>query len=53
MQSAKEVHMESRISMSQRARDALKVMSAVLLGERTQAEAVRLLRTSERQVRRL
>ena len=45
--------MESRISMSQRERDVLKIMSAVLLGERTQAEAARLLRKSERQVRRL
>lgn len=45
--------MESRISMSQRERDALKIMSAVLRGERTQAEAARLLRKSERQVRRL
>jgi hypothetical protein len=45
--------MESRIAMSQRERDTLKVMSAVLRGERTQAEAARLLRKSERQVRRL
>jgi transposase len=45
--------MESRISMSQRERDVLKVMSAVLCGDRTQAEAARLLRKSERQVRRL
>src|SRR5262249_37295420 len=45
--------MENRISMSQRERDVLKVMSAVLGGERTQAEAARLLRKSERQVRRL
>jgi Helix-turn-helix domain len=45
--------MESRISMSQRERDVLKVMSAVLRGERTQAEAARLLRKSERQIRRL
>ena len=45
--------MESRISMSQRERDVLKVMSAVLRGERTQAETARLLRKSERQVRRL
>jgi hypothetical protein len=39
--------------MSQRQRDVLKIMSAVLRGERTQAEAARLLRKSERQVRRL
>jgi Helix-turn-helix domain len=45
--------MESRISMSQRERDVLKVMSAVLRDERTQVEAARLLRKSERQVRRL
>ncbi len=45
--------MENRISMSQRERDVLKVMSAVLRGERTQVEAARLLRKSERQVRRL
>jgi transposase len=45
--------MENRIAMSQRERDTLKVMSAVLRGERTQAEAARLLRKSERQVRRL
>jgi hypothetical protein len=34
--------------MSQRERDVLKIMSAVLRGERTQAEAARLLRKSER-----
>lgn len=45
--------MENRIDMSQQERDVLKVMSAVLTGERTQAEAARLLRKSERQVRRL
>jgi transposase len=45
--------MESRIEMSQHERDLLKVMSLVLKGERTQSEAARLLRLSERQVRRI
>ena len=44
---------KDRIEMSQRERDVLKVMSPVLKGERTQSEAARLLRRSERQVRRL
>jgi hypothetical protein len=39
--------------MSQRERDVLKVMSGVLKGERTQAEAARLLKWSVRQIRRL
>jgi hypothetical protein len=39
--------------MSQRERDVLKVMSLVLKGERTQAEAARLLRLCVRQVRRI
>ena len=42
-----------RIEMSQRERDILKVMSGVLKGERTQAEAARLLKLSTRQLRRL
>jgi hypothetical protein len=42
-----------RIEMGQRERDVLKVMSLVLEGRRTQAEAARLLRRSVRQVRRL
>lgn len=42
-----------RIEMSQRERDVLKVMSLVLKGQRTQAEAGRLLKRSDRQVRRL
>src|SRR4051794_24380243 len=42
-----------RIPMSQRERDVLKILHAVLSGERTQAEAARLLRLSTRQVRRL
>src|SRR4051812_29270158 len=41
------------LEMSQRERDVLKVMSLVLKGERTQAEAGRLLGRSVRQVRRL
>jgi hypothetical protein len=39
--------------MSQKERDVLKVMHAVLKGERTQAEAARLLDRSVRQIRRL
>jgi transposase-like protein len=42
-----------RIPMSQKERDVLKIMHAVLTGERTQAEAARLLDRSVRQVRRL
>ena len=42
-----------RIEMSQRERDVLKIMAPVLQGERTQAEAARLLGLSVRQVRRL
>src|SRR4051794_1439744 len=42
-----------RISMSQKERDVLKVLHSVLHGERTQAEAARLLRLSTRHVRRL
>jgi len=42
-----------RIEMSQRERDVLKVMSPVLSGRRTQAEAGRLLGRSVRQVRRI
>jgi hypothetical protein len=42
-----------RIPMSQPERDVLKVMAPVLAGQRTQAEAARLLRRSARQVRRL
>jgi transposase len=42
-----------RISMSQRERDVLKVMSLVLSGKRTQMEAARLLVRSVRQVRRI
>jgi transposase len=42
-----------RIPMRQRERDTLKIMAPVLQGERTQAEAARLLGLSVRQVRRL
>jgi len=42
-----------RIGMSQRERDWLKVMAAVLKGDRTQAEAARLLKRSTRQIRRI
>lgn len=44
---------KDRIEMSQRERDVLKVMSVVMKGERTQAEAARLLERSVRQVRRI
>ncbi|MFO0846085.1 MAG: ISNCY family transposase [Gemmataceae bacterium] len=42
-----------RIEMSQRERDVLTVMRAVLRGDRTQAEAAELLGLSARQVRRI
>jgi hypothetical protein len=42
-----------RIPMSQKERDVLKILHAVLEGERTQAEAARLLDLSTRQVRRI
>ena len=42
-----------RIAMSQKERDVLKVLHGILAGQRTQAEAARLLRISVRQVRRL
>ena len=44
---------EARISMSQRERDVLKVMTPVLRGDRTQSEAARLLGRSVRTVRRM
>jgi hypothetical protein len=44
---------QDRIPMSQRERDTLKIMAPLLRGERTQAEAARLLGLSVRQVRRL
>jgi transposase len=42
-----------RIAMSQRERDLLKIMTPVLQGKRTQAEAARLAGLSVRQVRRV
>jgi Helix-turn-helix domain len=48
-----EVQDRTRVAMSQRERDVLKVMQPVLDGKRTQAEAARLLRLSIRQVRRI
>jgi hypothetical protein len=42
-----------RIEMSQRERDRLKILGPVMAGERTQSEAARLLKLTERQVRRL
>jgi hypothetical protein len=42
-----------RIAMSQQERDRPKVMAPVLEGSRTQREAARLLRLSQRQVRRI
>lgn len=48
-----EVQDRNRVEMSQRERDILKVMQPVLDGNRTQAEAARLLRLSARQVRRI
>ena len=44
---------KDRISMSRREREVLKVLSVVLAGKRTQAEAGRLIGRSERHVRRL
>jgi hypothetical protein len=48
-----DVQSADRIPMSQKERDVLKIMHGVLAGERTQAEAARLLRISVRQVRRI
>jgi hypothetical protein len=42
-----------RIAMSQKERDVLTIMRAVLRGERTQAEAADLLKLTVRQVRRI
>jgi hypothetical protein len=44
---------QDRIEMSSYERDVLKIMEPVLRGQRTQAEAARLLELSERQVRRI
>jgi transposase len=43
----------ARIAMSQKERDVLKVLHSVLQGDRTQAEAARLLGLTARHVRRL
>jgi hypothetical protein len=48
-----EVQDRTRVEMSQRERDVLKVMQFVLDGQRTQAEAARLLQLSVRQIRRI
>jgi hypothetical protein len=48
-----EVQDRNRVEMSQRERDVLKAMQPVLDGQRTQAEAARLLKLSVRQVRRI
>jgi len=48
-----EVQAPDRVPMSRRERDVLAVMRGVLSGERTQAEAARLLKKSVRQVRRM
>ena len=48
-----EVQDRNRVEMSQRERDVLKVMQPVFDGQRTQAEAARLLKLSVRQVRRM
>jgi len=42
-----------RIAMSQRERDRLKVIAAVVSGQASQAEAARLLKRSTRQIRRI
>src|ERR1700722_8979406 len=42
-----------RITMNQKERDVLKILHGVLRGERSQAEAARLLDLSTRQVRRI
>lgn len=48
-----DVQSTDRTAMSQKERDVLKIMHGVLTGERTQAEAARLLKLSVRQVRRI
>ncbi len=48
-----EVQAPDRVPMSRRERDVLTVMRGVLSGERTQAEAARLLKKSVRQIRRM
>jgi hypothetical protein len=48
-----ELQVQDRISMSQRERDVLTIMKGVVSGDRTVAEAARLLKMSTRHVRRL
>jgi hypothetical protein len=48
-----DVSTQDRITMSQRERDLLKILTPVLRGERTQVEAARLAKLSVRQIRRL
>ncbi len=48
-----EVQRPERVAMSQRERDAVRVIRAVIAGERTQVEAARRLTKSVRQVRRM
>src|SRR5215471_303766 len=48
-----DVLIPDRIAMSQKERDVLKVLHGVLEGERTQAEAARLLGFTARHIRRL
>jgi hypothetical protein len=48
-----DVFTNDRIPMSQKERDVLKIVHGVLQGERTQAEAARLLGLTTRQVRRI
>jgi hypothetical protein len=48
-----DVQDQDRIAMSQRERDVLAILRGVVSGERTVAEAARLLKKSVRQVRRL
>ena len=48
-----EVQGPERVAMSQRERDVVRVVRAVMDGHRTQVEAARLLKRSVRQVRRL
>ena len=48
-----DVLVQDRIAMSQKERDVLKILHTLLRGERSQAEAARLLDLSTRHVRRL
>jgi hypothetical protein len=48
-----DVQTPDRIAMSQKERDVLKILHGVLRGERTQAEAARLLGLTTRQIRRI